>query len=228
MMFADPLRLACPRCDATVYQRQLWSGNTLGARYYSDRKREAPMLPTFPSFSKCPKCGELFWVRDLKPTKDVDAPKYGPSESYLDMLDLEDTVRFLEEKNDTGDSELKVRTQLLQLYNDRVRYRVDQRTRAENEAVLWKSDADKERWRKNLERVGELTKEIAPDDATFGAEIARELGRFDEAVAILDAAGKTGDPEGDYEARVVAKIREKCAASDPFVFQCSTRQRSIL
>jgi hypothetical protein len=228
MMFADPLRLACPRCDATVYQRQLWSGNTLGARYYSDRKREAPMLPTFPSFSKCPKCGELFWVRDLKPTKDVDAPKYGPSESYLDMLDLEDTVRFLEEKNDTGDSELKVRTQLLQLYNDRVRYRVDQRTRAENEAVLWKSDADKERWQKNLERVGELTKEIAPDDATFSAEIARELGRFDEAVAILDAAGKTGDPEGDYEARVVAKIREKCAASDPFVFQCSTRQRSIL
>lgn len=228
MMFADPLRLACPRCDATVYQRQLWSGNSLGARYYSDRKREAPMLPTFPSFSKCPKCGELFWVRDLKPTKDVDAPKYGPSESYLDMLDLEDTVRFLEEKNDTGDSELKVRTQLLQLYNDRIRRRVDQRTRAENEAALWKSDADKERWRKNLERVGELMKEIAPDDATFSAEIARELGRFDEAVAILDAAGKTGDPEGDYEARVVAKIREKCAASDPFVFQCSTRQRSIL
>ena len=186
------------------------------------------MLPTFPSFSKCPKCGELFWVRDLKPTKDVDAPKYGPSESYLDMLDLEDTVRFLEEKNDTGDSELKVRTQLLQLYNDRVRYRVDQRTRAENDAALWKSDADKERWRKNLERVGELTKEIAHDDATFSAEIARELGRFDEAVAILDAAGKTGDPEGDYEARVVAKMREKCAASDPFVFQCSTRRRSIL
>ena len=58
MMFADPLRLACPRCDATVYQRQLWSGNSLGARYYSDRKREAPMLPTFPSFSKCPKCGD--------------------------------------------------------------------------------------------------------------------------------------------------------------------------
>jgi predicted RNA-binding Zn-ribbon protein involved in translation (DUF1610 family) len=227
MMLADPLRLACPRCGATLYQRQLWSGNTLGARYYSDRKREAPMLPTFPSFSKCPKCGELFWVRDLKPTKDVDAPKYGPSESYLDMLDLEDTVRFLEEKNDTGDSELKVRTQLLQLYNDRVRYRVDQRTRAENEAALWKSDADKERWRKNLERVGELTKEIAPDDATFSAEIARELGRFDEAVAILDAAGKTGDPEGDYEARLVAKMREKCAASDPFVFQNSTR-RSIL
>ena len=228
MMFADPLRLACPRCDATVYQRQLWSGNSLGARYYSDRKREAPMLPTFPSFSKCPKCGELFWVRDLKPTKDVDAPKYGPSESYLDMLDFEDTARFLEEKNDTGDSELKVRTQLLQLYNDRVRYRVDQRTRDENEAALWKNDADKERWRKNLERVGELTKEIAPDDATFSAEIARELGRFDEAIAILDAAGKAGDPEGNYEARVVAKIREKCAASDPFVFQCSTRQRSIL
>lgn len=227
MMFADPLRLACPRCDATVYQRQLWSGNSLGARYYSDRKREAPMLPTFPSFSKCPKCGELFWVRDLKPTKDADAPKYGPSESYLDMLDLEDTVRFLEEKNDTGDSELKVRTQLLQLYNDRVRYRVDQRTRAENEAALWKSDADKERWQKNLERIGELTKEIAPDDATFQAEIARELGRFDEAVAILDKAGKTGDPEGDYESRLVAKMREKCAASDPFVFQNSTR-RSIL
>lgn len=228
MMFADPLRLACPRCAATVYQRQLWSGNSLGARYYSDRKREAPMLPTFPSFSKCPKCGELFWVRDLKPSEDADAPKYGPSESYLDMLDLEETVRFLEEKNDTGDSELKVRTQLLQLYNDRIRYRVDQRTRAENEAALWKSDADKERWRKNLERVGELTKEIAPDDAIFQAEIARELGRFDEAVAILDAAGKTGDPEGDYEARVVAKMREKCAASDSFVFQCSTRRRSIL
>lgn len=227
MMLADPLRLACPRCGATVYQRQLWSGNTLGARYYSDRKREAPMLPAFPSFSKCPKCGELFWVRDLKPSEDPDAPQWGPSEAYLDLLDLEDSVRFLEEKNETGLPEFNVRTQIWRLYNDRIRYRVDQRTRAENEAALWKSDADKERWRKNLERIGELTKEIAPDDATFQAEIARELGRFDEAVAILEAAGKTGDPEGDYEARLVAKIREKCAACDPFVFQCSTR-RSIL
>ena len=98
MMLADPLRLACPRCGATLYQRQLWSGNTLGARYYSDRKREAPMLPSFPSFSKCPKCGELFWVRDLKPSEDPDAPQWGPSEAYLENLDLEDSVRFLEEK----------------------------------------------------------------------------------------------------------------------------------
>ena len=207
MMLAEPLRLACPRCGATLYQRQLWSGNTLGARYYSDRKREAPMLPSFPSFSKCPKCGELFWVRDLKPSEDPDAPQWGPSEAYLEMIDLEDSVRFLEEKNETGLPEFTVRTQIWRLYNDRVRYRVDQRTRAENEAALWKSDADKERWRKNLERIDELTKEIAPDDATFATANGSPSGTTGGAIGETSGEATGGATGGAQTLRLNAIAR---------------------
>jgi hypothetical protein len=38
------------------------SGNTFGAKVFSDMKRVAPMLPEFPRITICPKCNTIFWL----------------------------------------------------------------------------------------------------------------------------------------------------------------------
>ena len=45
-----------------MVQEETLSGNTIGARIYTDAKREAKMLPDHPWLAKCPLCGGLFWV----------------------------------------------------------------------------------------------------------------------------------------------------------------------
>ena len=46
----------CPHCKAHVVQEETVSGNTIGAKFYTDGKREAKMLPDHPWLVKCPVC----------------------------------------------------------------------------------------------------------------------------------------------------------------------------
>ena len=46
----------CPHCKAHVVQEETVSGNTIGASYWTDGKREAKMLPDHPWLAKCPVC----------------------------------------------------------------------------------------------------------------------------------------------------------------------------
>jgi hypothetical protein len=56
----------CPYCGNRLKRKSLASGNTLGAKLYSDGKQIAPMLPDFPNLTKCKKCDNIFYVNDLK------------------------------------------------------------------------------------------------------------------------------------------------------------------
>ena len=40
----------CPHCKAHVVQEETLSGNTIGAKFYTDGKREAKMLPDHPGW----------------------------------------------------------------------------------------------------------------------------------------------------------------------------------
>ena len=56
----------CPHCKAHVVEEDTLSGNTIGAKLYTDGKREARMLPDHPALVKCPVCGGLFWVEEAE------------------------------------------------------------------------------------------------------------------------------------------------------------------
>lgn len=58
------LVVACPRCGRRARVRTLLSGNTFGARVWTDGKVEAPMLPTHPPIAPCRACGRMFWWPD--------------------------------------------------------------------------------------------------------------------------------------------------------------------
>jgi hypothetical protein len=54
--------IACPKCQALAKYMTLRSGNTFGARLWTDGKRAAPMLPLPPEVVKCQHCGECYWL----------------------------------------------------------------------------------------------------------------------------------------------------------------------
>jgi hypothetical protein len=51
----------CPYCGTEKELMTLVSGNTIGAEYWSDNKRIAPMLPHVSPVQKCPNCGKYYF-----------------------------------------------------------------------------------------------------------------------------------------------------------------------
>ena len=47
----------CPYCGEKKELLSLMSGNTIGARYWSDLRMRAPMLPEVSPVQKCHHCG---------------------------------------------------------------------------------------------------------------------------------------------------------------------------
>jgi hypothetical protein len=74
--------LACPHCGALVKQRTLSSGNTFGARQWTDGKHVAPMLPRTPPLARCRQCRDFFFrakaplVGTLSPGQEMDAKEW--------------------------------------------------------------------------------------------------------------------------------------------------------
>jgi hypothetical protein len=52
----------CSACGGLIAQHTIRSGNTFGARFWTDGKRDAPMLPDQPLLVKCQHCGTLLWI----------------------------------------------------------------------------------------------------------------------------------------------------------------------
>lgn len=70
MQLGPDLFYKCPTCGACLYTHSLLSGNTIGARVYSDGKTYAPMLPEYPNLTKCGGCGTIVMLKRLKPLSD--------------------------------------------------------------------------------------------------------------------------------------------------------------
>ena len=66
MRRGEDLLIACPYCGKEHIQETLMSGNTRGARYWTDGKRDAPMLPTMPVLTRCDSCKTFFHVDDAE------------------------------------------------------------------------------------------------------------------------------------------------------------------
>ena len=52
----------CSQCDQLIEESTIMSGNTFGATYWTDGKREAPMLPNTLWLVQCPHCQALAWL----------------------------------------------------------------------------------------------------------------------------------------------------------------------
>jgi len=185
----------CPKCKTALSQETTMSGNTFGARTWTDGKMLAPMLPDRSWLVKCPNCGTLFWIdeaRELGRKYQWDKkglfglePKI-PSEA--DFLNLLAADKLTEEK------ERYARQQAWWKANDSIR-------EAENAAVEFSPLQEK-----NLLALIEILDEKDPGQRIAKAEIYRELGRFEACVRLLSQPF-----DKDHHNEVAAFIRKLSA-----------------
>ncbi len=171
------LIIACPICKAEHLLPTLASGNTLGARYWTDGYCEAPMLPEQPPVTRCGRCRGFFWCADAEEHGKLDcwAPGEPPDgREYYDVRWL--TVAQYDGALEAGIARTAGRERALRTL---AWWKANARLRTRAKAVWAPSLVS--RIRGNLERLQKLLDAHEPRGWLWAAEIARELGRFEEA-----------------------------------------------
>lgn len=207
----------CPNCSALAKQGSISSGNTFGAVYWSDAKCEARMLPESPALVACPNCGTYLWKKSLelvgkvewyrpfRPAAAGETPAEWAKAPYLRSPDGDDFTQALSAGlGDTPERERYIRVRLWWSLNDA--YRTDNAGhRGEDTAFLG-----------NLVRLALLLDDSA-NDTLLQAEIARESGRFEQAVQLCDKI--VGTHAEKHLIETAALIRARAMAKDVRVFQ---------
>lgn len=201
MLPASPQIVKCPFCGAEKELLSLMSGNTFGARYWSDNKRDAPMLPQVSFVQKCPKCSKYYILSRQKPRYADEG--YSFELGTLSFSEMKDAfIQLSNEGFDDIAEECKVRVLLLHTYNDCF-YR--------NDTELQPSDADIEFNQNNLLWLVENWAE----DGIMKAELYREAGCMDKASEVLSNA----KAENDFLLKIKNEIERLANAKDPSVFE---------
>ena len=173
--------MKAPGCQKPVKFSTIASGNTFGATFWTDGKREAPMLPDNPWLRKSPSEGILFWSDECEEIGSIGGWHAEDEDPHPEWDDLEFAVEPTEAdyfeaiENGVGDTTEKLRYLQVRLWwagNDVIRKNPDKSL--------------PEKHLKNLEALEVLLDEDDPDERLMRAEVCRELGKFDEARQLLD------------------------------------------
>lgn len=172
--------IACPHCDARYSLRDLYSGNLARAKYYSDGKTLAFMLPDSPVVTLCYGCSRFFWVHEAK---DIGTFEWDKMIAYERRRAK--PVRFLTADEyfsalqagiaQTREKETYIRQRLWWALNDSVRDTPEK-------PADFLSD---ERWKKNAKALLALLDDKSIENKLMIAELHRNLGDFAECIRVL-------------------------------------------
>lgn len=190
MLPGPDIIIQCPNSDQVVKKSTLRSGNTIGARVWSDGYAVYPMLPRSPKITRCGDHGPFFWVSDAKELGEI---AYWSNKNVPDEWKQAKYIRFLTEAEyleaiemgmgKTQDKNFYLRLLAWWAANDPLRQNEAQQNKtAKKSPFLLGSKA-----RKNLEQLVKLLSLTDPNQRIMKAEALRQLGRFEEALKILQA-----------------------------------------
>ena len=192
--------LTCPHCGQTKEIMSLMSGNTFGAKFWSDNKRVAPMLPEISYVQKCLHCAKYF----IRSRQKAVYSKSGSSaeRGLLSFAEMKEAFAQLsQEKFRSRDEESTVRMMLHHAYND-FYFRGDtRRAVAEPDQKLFRENA---LW---------LIENLIKDDV-MKAEFYREAGDMKKAKALIEGVSV----DNDFMKKLVATIKEKINNGETAVF----------
>jgi len=191
----------CPSCGGRFLHPTIASGNTFGARLWSDGYFDAPMLPTDPPFVFVSCCSRVIALCDSE-TLDVlrDQSPFEPVAGleYWESPGVPQLLAALAELREPRDRRVTLLQQLWFRANDARRSRKPGPVRDLAAPVA-----------AALEELLDLY-DLSDSDQRLGhAELCRELGRFDEALETL------AEPlDGDCEP-FAAQVRAWSGERDP-------------
>ena len=169
----------CSACGKHIAQHTIVSGNTCGARFWTDGKRDSPRLPDQPWLVKCQHCNTLVWIDEQKQVGEI-APwgsKTSDGDKFLDARPastptLQDYAVFIEAGISDKQKERYVRLSAWWAGNDPRRERAQRTPLGSFEA-------------QNLRAFLTLLDEDEDNDRIMKAEALRELGEFAAAENLL-------------------------------------------
>lgn len=172
--------MKAPGCNKPIKFTTIASGNTFGATFWTDGKREAPMLPDEPWLRKSPSEKVLFWSDECQEIGQVNFFS-GDSEKaewreldYAEEPSEEDYVEALQSGLATSpEKERYIRMRLWWCGNDRIRQ--------------GKTAELSDTHRQNLNSFESMLSVEDAHQRLMKAEILRELSRFEDALQLLDS-----------------------------------------
>ena len=169
----------CPSCDGLLIERTLISGNTIGARFWTDGKMEAPMLPQYPALVRCAHCDALLWLpeaQEFRPPQPLPMFQTAPGARDPKAPTEADYLEAIASGLAPGaEREKYCRVHAWHASNDARR---DLKSKsAAGELPIQTAD--------NMKLLFAMLDRSAPEQRMLRAELARELGRFAEALDLL-------------------------------------------
>ena len=163
---------ACPICKNIISKGSLISGNTFGAKHYSDNKTIAPMLPKYPEITKCKKCDNIFWLDEEMVISEPD----NREADVAQFLSIDDYIKVLDSiLYSSNDEQIYIRHHLWWKFNDRVRVGKQ----------LFLNENDEEKWKQNLIKLENILNLDDDNNILLAVEINRSLGNFDKCRKLL-------------------------------------------
>lgn len=212
-MFPAPDRIiACPHCKGLAKYTTIVSGNTFGARVWTDGKRLAPMLPQAPAIVKCRYCTKCYWLSKAKEVGTIDwwgdegqlvDPAWTAAPDVQEPSEEEYYQALEQGLAKKGRQERDLRVLAWWRRNDVFR----EASQAEDQGIT----TQMAKFRKNLESLIRLLDESDETDCLMKAEALRELGEFESAKEVLRRV------TSDEYTPVICQLTSLCDAGDTCV-----------
>jgi hypothetical protein len=188
---------SCPNCKMAIKQHTIASGNTFGAIYWTDGKEEAPMLPDYPQLVKCPHCSNMLWIdeaKELTRTEHFSSPQGRKEAKTYKKPTLNNYHHFLNTVKVEKEKELYLRMQAWWASNDKYRHNPSENVSLSVEET------------RNLELLFSMLQTADSSERIIKAEIARELGRYEECQILLD---QKFEPDLELVVETIRKLAQK-------------------
>lgn len=178
--------IECPNCGSLSRVFTLISGNTFGARNWSDGKSIAPMLPEPPRVTRCATGSHLFWVSDAKVVGEIKPfgnPGSDVEPEWIEAPQIEE-LSFQEylEAIDVGLARNTEEEELLRIL---AWWRENDAHRDVPDESAQDQPSRSPESEGNLRRLLELLGDEPWHRRLLKSEIYRELGEFDDALSML-------------------------------------------
>jgi uncharacterized protein (DUF2225 family) len=167
--------IECPYCGQYAKKRTIISGNTFGAKLWSDGKRITPMLPEFPSLVVCKKCGQFYMVKDAKKVDEVAAfSENNDKWRNIDYIEFPTFHQYFKALGSIKDEKF-IRISIWWSFNDYFR------ESHENDITPVMQNLNTE----NLYALLKILDEAKKDELLMKAEVLRNLEQFEESRQLL-------------------------------------------
>ena len=203
MLPANAKIVHCPFCGERKELLNLASGNTFGAKHWSDQKMIAPMLPRVSPVQKCPACGK-YYLEYKQPYKEGD--DWSSERGELSFQEWKEAYeQFKADKSIKRDDIQVIRHHIIMAFNDEYYRNSDTPAPAQEEAFF-------------IEIINDYiaSNKWNSQNMLFKAELYREAGEMTKCEEVLSQISTKSLKE--FELKIYDMIKTKMTQSDKMVF----------